>query len=75
MNWNEEIVAILDEGSYFGELALLATARRIATCASLTHCDLNVLNSTDLQTTMRDFPMSAALVRTWAVSRLADLVR
>ena len=74
INLSEEIVAILKEGMYFGELALLATARRVATCASLTHCDLNVLNSHDLQSTMRDFPMSAAMVKAWAVSRLADLV-
>ena len=67
-------MAILINGSYFGELALLATARRVATCAALTHCDLNVLNSSDLQMTMKDFPMSSALVKAWAVSRLASLV-
>eukprot|EP00873_Tetraselmis_striata_P036314 jgi/Tetstr1/456578/TSEL_043296.t1 len=73
INNNEEIVAILKDGSYFGELALLATARRVATCTSLTHCDLNVLNSIDLQMTMRDFPYSAEMVKNWAVDRLSQM--
>lgn len=49
-------------GGFFGELALLATARRTAQCTALANCDLSLLMAHDLVAAMRDFPESAAKV-------------
>ncbi len=74
INTNSELLALLGPGAFFGELALLATARRTAHCVSLSQCDLAMLTANDLVSTMRDFPDSAALVRSRAVARLNVLV-
>lgn len=68
-----ETIAILREGNFFGELALLATARRSANVTTLAHTDLMVLTAYDLQLTMKDFPESAKKIRQAALERLADL--
>jgi hypothetical protein len=52
----------LPPGGFFGELALLATARRTAQCTALANCDLSLLMAHDLVAAMRDFPESAAKV-------------
>ncbi|KAL6749390.1 hypothetical protein V8C86DRAFT_2849289 [Haematococcus lacustris] len=68
-----EMLSMLAQGGFFGELALLATARRTAHCTALQNCDLSLLMAGDLVAAMRDFPDSAALVRSRAVNRLAEL--
>ena len=49
INASGETIAILREGGFFGELALLATARRSANVTTLTHSDLVMLTAYDLQ--------------------------
>ncbi|CAG9460829.1 unnamed protein product [Pedinophyceae sp. YPF-701] len=73
INSHGETVAVLKQGGYFGELALLATARRTANCTTLTHCDLAVLRAHDLAITMKDFPEAAMMVREAALRRLAEI--
>lgn len=68
-----ETIAILRETNFFGELALLATARRSANVTTLSHADLLVLTAYDLQLTMKDFPESARKIRMAALERLTDL--
>ncbi|KAG2450742.1 hypothetical protein HYH02_004579 [Chlamydomonas schloesseri] len=72
-NDNGEMLAILHKGGFFGELALLATARRTAQCVALCHCDLTLLMAHDLVAAMKDFPDSAEKVRAHAVKRLNDM--
>ncbi|GFH10809.1 cyclic nucleotide-binding domain-containing protein [Haematococcus lacustris] len=55
------MLSMLAQGGFFGELALLATARRTAHCTALQNCDLSLLMAGDLVAAMRDFPDSAAL--------------
>lgn len=62
MNDNSEMLAVLHKGGFFGELALLATARRTAQCVALCHCDLTLLMAHDLVAAMKDFPDSAEKV-------------
>mmetsp|Transcript_5229 Transcript_5229/g.11435 ORF Transcript_5229/g.11435 Transcript_5229/m.11435 type:complete len:751 (+) Transcript_5229:346-2598(+) len=73
LNSNTEMLAMLQAGGFFGELALLATARRTAQCVALNHCDLSLLMAHDLVNAMRDFPDSASMVRGRAVKRLNEL--
>ncbi len=73
INRHQELLALLSKGGFFGELALLATARRTAHCVSVSQCDLAMLMANDLVSAMRDFPDSAALVRECAVQRLNEL--
>lgn len=70
-NDNGEMLAILHKGGFFGELALLATARRTAQCVALCHCDLTLLMAQDLVTAMKDFPDSAEKVRQWRGGRVS----
>ncbi|KAG2491337.1 hypothetical protein HYH03_010341 [Edaphochlamys debaryana] len=72
-NDNGEMLAVLHKGGFFGELALLATARRTAQCVALCHCDLTLLMAHDLVAAMKDFPDSAEKVRAHAVKRLNDM--
>ncbi|GLI64818.1 hypothetical protein VaNZ11_008225 [Volvox africanus] len=72
-NDNGEMLAMLHKGGFFGELALLATARRTAQCVALCHCDLTLLMAHDLVAAMKDFPDSAEKVRAHAVKRLNDM--
>ncbi|GFR48528.1 hypothetical protein Agub_g10423 [Astrephomene gubernaculifera] len=73
LNDNGEMLAVLHKGGFFGELALLATARRTAQCVALCHCDLTLLMAHDLVAAMKDFPDSAEKVRAHAVKRLNDM--
>lgn len=43
------LLAVLESGAYFGELALLSLERRTATVQASTYCDMKVLRSDDLQ--------------------------
>ena len=45
---NDVLIRELDEGSFFGEIAMVACVRRTATVKTLTSCDLNVLTARDM---------------------------
>lgn len=68
-----EMLAVLTKGGFFGELGLLATARRTAHCIAMSECDLSVLYAHDLMNAMNNFPDSASIVRERAFKRLNDL--
>lgn len=70
LNSYKEIVDIKQENGYFGELALLAPAKRKCTVLALSHLDLIILRSFDLASAMGHFPESAEQVRINAVIRL-----
>uniref|UniRef100_A0A061S2C0 Hyperpolarization activated cyclic nucleotide-gated potassium channel 4 n=1 Tax=Tetraselmis sp. GSL018 TaxID=582737 RepID=A0A061S2C0_9CHLO len=50
-----EIVTI-SEGSYFGEIGVLHSAPRSATCTAVTDCEVFVLYKSSLEEVMSDFP-------------------
>lgn len=48
MDKNDHRAALLENGAFFGELALVANIRRSATVRTLTVCDISVLSHLDL---------------------------
>lgn len=48
-----EMISMLGEGAFFGELAMLATARRTAGCVCISSCDLCVLSGGALNQVMK----------------------
>ncbi|GAX76129.1 hypothetical protein CEUSTIGMA_g3572.t1 [Chlamydomonas eustigma] len=73
LNGNNELLAMLSQGGFFGELGLLATAHRTAHCTALSDCDLSILTAIDLLLAMSNFPESASAVRLRATRRLTEL--
>jgi glucose-6-phosphate 1-dehydrogenase len=59
----------LREGDFFGELSLLRSSPRTATVCAVTACDLFVLERTDLEKTLRDYPQLVATLHENAKSR------
>lgn len=53
---NEQPVAVLKEGNFFGELSLLLSAPRNATVRARTPCDLYVLSKHDFDDALREYP-------------------
>jgi glucose-6-phosphate 1-dehydrogenase len=49
-------VALMGEGDFFGEMALLSSAPRTATVRAVTPCDLYVLGKADFDKVLRDHP-------------------
>ncbi|KAG2436218.1 hypothetical protein HXX76_006530 [Chlamydomonas incerta] len=70
---SHEVVGLLGEGDFFGEIALITQARRTAKCVALRICDLAVLGSHELKMLMREFPDSAYRLQAAARDRLRQL--
>ncbi|CAD7696775.1 unnamed protein product [Ostreobium quekettii] len=68
-----ELLSILTRGNYFGDLALLSTTRRTASCVCLSHSDITVVGSSELQMAMKAFPDSALRVQEEAARRLHEI--
>lgn len=64
-------MAVLDDGDFFGEQALLAGARRTATVRTLTPCLLLVLERAAFEGVARAYPALQAAVAQAAAQRLA----
>ena len=60
--------AELNEGSYFGEIAVLHAVRRTATVTAITYCDLHSLAKVDLDSVLEDFPDIDQVMRKEVVS-------
>ncbi|KAK9824343.1 hypothetical protein WJX72_009567 [[Myrmecia] bisecta] len=63
VNSHGELSRILGSGDFFGDVALLGPSIRSATCVALTHCDLHALHHSALHAAMKDFPISAEIIR------------
>jgi glucose-6-phosphate 1-dehydrogenase len=59
----EKRVAVLNEGDFFGELALLMSIPRTATIRAMTICDLFVLDKADFNRVLKDYPEFAGSLR------------
>lgn len=55
-NDNENMIAILESGAYFGEIGLLITKHRTATVKALTPCHFEVIDQDDFLKIMDSFP-------------------
>jgi glucose-6-phosphate 1-dehydrogenase len=58
-----KVLNTLGEGSFFGELALLSSQPRTATIRAASTCDLFVLDKTDFNHVLKDFPQFAQSMR------------
>jgi glucose-6-phosphate 1-dehydrogenase len=62
-------VAVLNEGSFFGEMSLLLAQPRVATIRALSNCDVFVLEQGDFNRVLQDHPQFADMVREVARKR------
>eukprot|EP00002_Diphylleia_rotans_P003759 TRINITY_DN1264_c0_g1_i3.p1 TRINITY_DN1264_c0_g1~~TRINITY_DN1264_c0_g1_i3.p1 ORF type:complete len:1055 (-),score=225.55 TRINITY_DN1264_c0_g1_i3:347-3511(-) len=70
---DEKVVyAVLREGSYFGEIALLFAARRIASVKARGYCDLLVLTKDDFDSVLSYFPSFADSMRLIAKQKIEE---
>ncbi|NNE75031.1 MAG: cyclic nucleotide-binding domain-containing protein [Acidimicrobiales bacterium] len=71
-----EVVAHLEPGDFFGEMALLGMAdgvfKRTASVVATTDCTLEVMASAAFDTALANFPEAAAAIRLRAMERWAD---
>jgi CRP-like cAMP-binding protein len=68
-------LTLLEDGAYFGELALLANVQRSASVTTLTVCDICMFTSADLAAVLDDFPDAEPRMRARALHRLAQMQR
>lgn len=66
-------LAVLREGAFFGEIAVLIATTRTASVTAITLCDLNLLMNTDLIDVLQDFPEEAEKFRKLVHERLEKL--
>eukprot|EP00002_Diphylleia_rotans_P006206 TRINITY_DN1553_c1_g2_i1.p1 TRINITY_DN1553_c1_g2~~TRINITY_DN1553_c1_g2_i1.p1 ORF type:complete len:1054 (+),score=191.69 TRINITY_DN1553_c1_g2_i1:69-3230(+) len=66
------VFAVLKEGSYFGEIALLFAARRIATIRALGYCELLLLTKEDFDSVLNFFPTFAESMRGLARQKIEE---
>lgn len=59
---NDTVIRKLQDGDFFGEIALLLTQARTASVRAKTDCDLFVLEQSDFKRVLRDFPEFARSV-------------
>jgi len=69
---NERTVAVLHDGSFFGEIALLANMKRVSTVKAITNVDVHGLNADDMLDVLQDFPGEAEKFRKEAVARITQ---
>merc|ERR1711988_1181859 len=68
----ENIVNTLYDGAYFGEVALVASEKRVATVRAQIFCDLFVLSREDLFTVMNDHEEALRKIISVAEQRVND---
>eukprot|EP00002_Diphylleia_rotans_P025766 TRINITY_DN5107_c0_g1_i6.p1 TRINITY_DN5107_c0_g1~~TRINITY_DN5107_c0_g1_i6.p1 ORF type:complete len:1069 (-),score=196.83 TRINITY_DN5107_c0_g1_i6:596-3802(-) len=66
------VYATLNEGSYFGEIALLFEARRIAHIRTTTYCDLLMLTKDDFDSVLCYFPSLVDEMRQKAKEKIGE---
>lgn len=73
-------IAVLKEGSYFGEIGLFLTGKRTVTIRALSICVLLMISEVNLNTVLDDFPDMKRFLKKVAKQRIktthrADIVR
>eukprot|EP00002_Diphylleia_rotans_P027719 TRINITY_DN5567_c0_g2_i5.p1 TRINITY_DN5567_c0_g2~~TRINITY_DN5567_c0_g2_i5.p1 ORF type:complete len:1014 (+),score=197.73 TRINITY_DN5567_c0_g2_i5:27-3044(+) len=66
------VFAVLKEGSYFGEIALLFAARRIASIRAIGYCELLMLTKEDFDSVLNFFPSFADSMRAIAKQKIEE---
>jgi len=66
-------VCLLEDGAYFGELALIGNVQRSSTVVTLTPAEICSLSSASLAAVLDDFPDVEPLLRERAMKRIAAM--
>ena len=69
---NEELLAELGEGSFFGEIALLLNRKRSATVCALTWCNVKMLSKASFDMILQDLPKDVHLKITTKLTGIAN---
>jgi len=69
------VVATLQEGSFFGEIALVLSQTRTATIRAKTHCDLFALERADFNRVLKDHPQRARQIAETAQQRYQVIMK
>jgi len=73
---SKQVITILKEGDFFGEIVLLIETQRTASIRAKSYCDLFALSKKDLKTILLNFPDQKQYFRDIAQTRIAsDLLR
>lgn len=72
---HEKQVAILKDGSLFGEMALLGNGKRTATVRALSLCDCRVISAEAFHASLVRFPSEGAFFTKLAKERLAEITK
>ena len=71
---NQNLVASVQQGEIFGEMATLTRSARSATATTKTHCRVLSLDEKDFHTGLRDMPEFALMMMGVMVHRLRDMI-
>ena len=73
---NEKIkLAVMKEGTFFGEIGLLLSEKRTATVKAETICHFEVLSKQDFNSFIGDFPKELEYLKKVAVQRMGTVLK
>ena len=67
---NLTTIALIGDGSYFGEIGVLITGKRSASVRSISNCMIYSVNEDDLLNILREFPEQEKFLRAVGFQRL-----
>ncbi|ESO10035.1 hypothetical protein HELRODRAFT_72757 [Helobdella robusta] len=70
-----QIATSLSDGSYFGEICLLANTKRVASVRAETYCNLFSLSSTHFNSVLEHYPVMRSTMESVAAQRLNKIGR
>jgi CRP/FNR family transcriptional regulator len=73
--YDQTILATLSDGSFFGEMALVNEAERIASAKTLTEAELFVLKKDDFYTLINNNPKLAEQISSEFINRIKENMR
>ncbi|TPX33320.1 hypothetical protein SmJEL517_g03772 [Synchytrium microbalum] len=71
----ETVINIMKEGSFFGEIGVLFSVPRTASCRTRTRCIIRILTKEALSNLLKDFPISAKAIALVAEERFSNYVK
>ncbi len=73
--YDQTVLATLSDGSFFGEMALVNEAERIASAKTLTESELFILKKDDFYTLINNNPKLAEQISSEFISRIKENMR
>lgn len=73
LNSKKQVIAILGDGSYFGEICLLTRVTRVASCQAIAYCSLYSLSAEHFNDVLDQYPIMKQKMESLARERLKKL--